>query len=388
MGKTILYIHEEPPAPAPGCPIVIFRHLTRLSAEGWNVVIAASEEHLRGAKVPAAWKVVRVPGRRFWWPPYKGILTPSHRVRLWCEGREIQRQLGDTRPDFLLTFLYRRYPLLAAHLKRRWNLPLGVFIYDEREVWIHDPAIRDQLLIESDHILKAADRAWTVSPEMAEIYQAKTSSKDPSKYTNLMPIPEGTQGAFAAWRPEFAQRPVVAHAGVLYDFHVPIFDLLAPALARLGGELLIICQPGTKAIEELKSRHANIRSREFMPSRECLEFLRREASCTLAIYAFDLATQPWARGSFPSKFVEHSHLGIPQMLIAPPGTAIHNWAVRNEWPLLVDELSPDRMHACLSQLTGEHSWTSLANRSRALAQGDFNAEMIHAGFVATFPAKS
>ena len=232
-----------------------------------------------------------------------------------------------------------------------------------------------------------ADRIWVVSPELADLYQRKTSVQRADAYSTLLPIPEGGDGSRVSWKPGFTERPVVVHAGMHRECQRPMLEMLAEQLARLGGELLLVGPSESSDIDALPGRFPNIRRMHFPTNRESLELLRREASAAAVVYSLELAAQPWCVGSFPSKFLEVAHLGLPQLIIAPPGTAIHNWCRSHEWPLLVDHPAAERLGECLSQLTQESRWQELAWRSQSLAEGEFHPDRIHAQFERELPVR-
>jgi glycosyltransferase involved in cell wall biosynthesis len=379
--NTVLYIHEEPPQEGLGCPVIVRRHLLRLEEKGWKITVVAASQFMEGASIPPSWRCIIMPRRRWWWPPCRTTLGWAHRIRLFWETREIRRELKGSQPDLLLTQLHRRYPLLAAHLSHVWNVRLGLFIFDEREVWERDEKARRRLLAESKVVLRAADHIWTVSDELRDAYQAMTGAEISDRFTRLIPIPEGLPSASAQWNSDFANRPVVACAGSLHGFHLPLLRLVAKALDRMNGELLLVCDHGNEAYRTLIEECGNVRRHDaFQHNTDCVEFLMQNASALLVSYAFDLKLQPWARRSFPSKFVEFSHTGLPILLAAPEGSAIQSWARSNSWHGLIEKPDAEAALAYVRGLTQPARWRALADQSRRVAQGEFDPAKIQEQF--------
>jgi hypothetical protein len=335
---------------------------------------------MAGAEIAATWRCIVLPRRRWWWPPCRTTLTPLHAIRLRLMRREVSRALGGECPDVILTQLYLRFPLLAAHCSAAWNVPLGVFVFDEREVWEENLRERARLALESSVVLQAARRVWAVSEEMRDAYINQAGSGGAAKFSVLRPIPQGGVEKGATWNERFARRPVIAYAGSLHDFHLPSLRTVAGALASLNGELLVICDETNAALRALRRECSNVRQQDFLPQDELVPFLAREASAALVAYAFDPEAQPWSRCSFPSKFLEFVHSGLPVLLLVPRDTAIHNWAMANGWDGLIDGMDVEAVSVYVKRLTAVDGWCALANQSGAIAGGEFDPARIQKQF--------
>lgn len=378
--KRILYIHEEPPADGLGCEIVVKRHLLRLQDSGWEAAAVHSAAFGKNVTFPAGWRRVALPGRRSWWPPAGRPLSPLHNLRLNLLRRAVETGLKDWRPDIVLTQLYRRYPLLAAHCAARWKAPLGVFAFDQREVWEEDELERAQLTRESRHILRSADRVWAVSEEMRAHYAELAGPGSEAKFTVLPPLPQGISASPAEWKPNFGTRPVMAYAGSLHEFHLPAMRLTAKALAAVNGELLLVSREDNPALNTLRREFGNVRFQPFLPQEELVPFLAANASALLVAYSFDLEAQPWARLSFPSKLIEFVHTGLPVLLIAPLGTALQNWANKVLWKGSIESSSPEATRALVERASTRQGWSEMAEQSRRTAGGAFNPVAVHERF--------
>ena len=81
----------------------------------------------------------------------------------------------------------------------------------------------------------------------------------------------------------------------------------------------------------------------FATNHEALAHLAADAAAVLVSYADAVADMPWSATSFPSKFVEYCHLGLPVAVVAPAGAAISRWAHRVRFPHAFDPVELDRL---------------------------------------------
>ena len=378
--NRILYLHEEPPADGLGCGIVIKRHLIRLQDSGFEIRVAHNERFNSDGTIPTEWLVPPLPHRRWWWPPCRSTTSSMYDLRLNLLRRELQNRLKNWRPDLLVTQLYRRYPLLASHCAKAWQAPMGVFVFDEREVWESDPSERAVLRNESATVLNSASHTWFVSGQMRDAYRDVLEQTSLEQTSLLRPVPSAFESRFADWNTTSQSRTTIAYAGSLHGFHIPALEAVANALHAVHGELLVICEQGNTTLRKLQSRHENVRHHGFLHQEALIPFLKKNATAALVAYAFESGAQPWSRCSFPSKFLEFAQTGLPVLLLTPPDTALHAWAKENKWQGLFEDPGDELIAKYIAELTKRERWSLLAKQTQDAASGEFNPDTIHSQF--------
>ena len=377
MARRLLYVGAEVPRQGYGAAICLYRHLSRL--RGWEVSVVATEPPGAGwDDQPVPWRVVRLPGVGQRWPPAAARFPISY--RLWHEllGWYCRLALRNRGPDAILN-VFGLNSFLAYALSRLWQVPLSLIVYDRWEVWVK-PRVERRLMTRgwAPRILDQAARVWTVSEELGDFYPLK----DRSKVRLLRPIPEGGSGGFVEWREAFRERPSVAFAGFFHDHHLEHFRRVATLLAPANGTLLVVSDRAGRIRERL-SDLSNVEYREpFARNADLLAFLRERAAAMLIPWSFgdDLRARFWDRTSFPSKLVEFSHLGLPLLIIAPPGIVISNWARSRRWRAFLEALDDEALTRELAELRNEASWKVMAAQSRRAALGEFDPGRIQAQF--------
>ncbi len=374
MTQHLLLVSSLPPSFGTGSPIILKRHLERLTGNGWRVSVAAPAQRLSSAEpYPPAWRVIPLSGRRWWWPPVRAEIPASVQLRLPLWQQECENALGNERPDAILTFLCDIHPLLAEHLSRQWQVPLGVIIHDHEALWASSAA--EQLRMErwAQRVITQASRVWPVSQELGDCYGPAATGK----VSVLPPIPAQTDVDRVPWQPHFQTHPVVAHAGRLHPFQYPNFFALAQALQTVNGTLLVVAPRDNPTLIALQATCPNVRHQEpFQENAEVIQFLAHNASSILVSYAFSHAEQPWAATSFPSKLIEFAQLGLPSLLLAPPGTATANWAKHHHWLSQIDSLDSAVLKNLVDRLTHRESWQAMAQQTQTVARQDFHPEVI------------
>jgi hypothetical protein len=373
--KSILYISESIPTNTFASPVLFYRHLTRLEAHGWLINLILLDKDLEGITFPATWNVKRLPVRRWWYPPFKHhffFRVPRYYL-LWLECADFIKQY---QPQFILGYVWGTYLSgFAGFLSRKLSLPAGFFLHDNQLCWyIGQKDKTADLLSNHRAISKEASIIWSVS-ERLRIGDKKLEHK----FKVLFPIPEGYSGHEPGWKPTSATSPVLAYAGTIQSSHVPLFARMAHLLKELNGTLLIITKEADY-LTELLTTHDNVEFRSPMKPVEALSFMQTHASALLICYPQDLNDVPWVEGSFPSKFVEYSHLGMPMLALTPGNTAFADWCEANHLIGYTSSYEDESLRKALALVVDEEKWKQMAAQSKYLAVSQFNPEVIHQTF--------
>ena len=367
----VVYFGQTPDL-GTGSPIILLRHLRRLAAHGWRVSVVG--ESGQSAQNTEGWPLFHLSLRKVWWPPFRpdNALLRSVRMRLWageCAG------FFEQSPQAVLTYMSLYSELhseVAAHYALRCGAPLSVIVHDYPPDFPEFPRQNVEAVLRRQHwILRNAHQIWFVSPELADQYDIPASKKNV-----LAPIPEGCASP-ARWRVAFAQRPLLVYAGYSYPVQIPLFRKLARAIDAAGGRLLILSRK-TPELEALCATEPVERRDLFATNREALEFVSTSAAALLVSYCERVEEMPWITTSFPSKFAEFSHTGLPTLLVAPQKSALGGWARRQNYP---DYLDADQLHsvaAFVEDLKNEAAWNKKSQLVTRFAQTEFNPDVIQA----------
>lgn len=374
--QHILFSLSCPPKQGPGSPIIVDRHLKRLSSD-WKISVVAPEQSFTGINFPDSWQAIPMPQRQWWWPPYRPQIPVLLETRFWCWQQECEQVLQGERPTAILTVLQDIYAVFAAHLSRVWQVPLYVILHDREELWKKSEAEYDWTVKNWLNVLNQATQVWSVSEELGNVYQIN----DPTKISTLIPIPEGRNQNFVDWKEEFQNSPVVAYAGSIYPSQVSHFETIASTLQKINGKLLLVT-PQNPGVSQLLNSYPNVERYEpFAKNVDVINFLAEKASCILVPYPLNLTEHPWAATCFPSKLVEFSHLGLPILILAPLNTALGSWAKSYDWYSYLMQMDSERLLQILAQMTDKEKWMQMAGQSQAVARTEFNPELIQAQFL-------
>ncbi len=374
--RHLLYVSGVVPKQGNYSPIIIDRHLRRLENSNWNISLVIPEKISSQDIFPETWQVTTLPTRRWWWPPVRTEIPGLLDIRLHCWDLECQHLLKERKPSAILTVLWDFYSLFAARLSKKWEIPLSVIVHDQWDMWTTSEKERNLIIQYTNTVLNQASRIWAVSPELRDVYKLKDK-----KSSILFPIPEKTFQAFSEWQDHFHANPVVAYAGSLHPFQISIFLQIAFQLEKINGTLLIIASPQNPVLREILLKHKNVKYKEPFPTnKEVINFLKENASCILVPYSLDITQQPWAINSFPSKLVEFVHLGLPVLIVAPPDTALSNWAKQHNWLSYLENIENQNLFDILQKMTQKEIWKKMAYQSQKVATNEFNSDIIQSQF--------
>lgn len=375
--QHILFALSNAPKQGSGSPIIIDRHLRRLSSKNWKVSIVATEQSIFSETFPHSWQTIAIPMRRWWWPPYRPQVPGLLELRLRCWQLECERVLMKERPSAILTVLRDSYSLFAAHLSKSWQIPLSVIVHDQEELWANSDAEYRWIRQHWITVLNQAARIWPVSQELGDAYQVKETSK----ISVFPPIPDGNSQGFVEWKDSFKNHPIIAYAGSLYPGQEFCFYSIASALQKINGTLLLLIPNDKLYSLNLLKNFSNIKyQKPFSKNTDVITFLAENASCILVPYPLDLTKNPWVATCFPSKLIEFSHLGLPLITLAPPNTALSNWAKTHNWLSHLSQMNEEEILKVLNQITEKEIWMQMAQQSQNVALNEFNPNVIQSQF--------
>ena len=368
---SLLYIGQNP-AQGTGSPVVILRHLRRFSADGWEIRVVAEYGGDYSAIASSDWKVISLPSRRRWWPPYKD----GNRLLRWLRLRLLACEIVNaqtTSPDVVLSYLASHTDFasaVAGHYASVSGRPLHVLVHDDAASFLGSKRRIAALRRNQSTTLVSAVAVWFVSEELASAYPSVL----PSRRRVLLPLPEVKRAAATWHRGRAALR--VYYAGHVWPEQVGLLEKCALAIASVGGQLVVIANPCTQLIAA--ASRVPIELRPLFPTNEvALEHLRQDATATIVSYSEDVSVMPWSRTSFPSKLIEYANIGLPLALVAPVETAVQRWTGRIGFASAFRPNELSKMCLWLADLRNVEAWDAASAASLSLASGPADPARIH-----------
>lgn len=373
-----------------GGHLCLKRHMCRLASVGFvtNLLtrqLAATRRNNQFCSQQDFDYTYTIPSYRWFWPPtfYRLPFTLSIRRGLMkLEGMLIILRI---KPHLLL--LHFNCDRLATWT--RWaallRIPVGVIVYDLRELWPDSPDDLPNMEKDSRQVLEQADLVWFVTVELREEYRRRVPGLELGRCRILPPISGGHVFPQISWRPEFAEKTTVAFTGALKSSCHDVFVALMTGMRRSNGGLILAVQKHRLAAmsEDLAEWENVVSIRPLHPDPVMgLEWVARNSNCLLVHYSFEEGAEPLSKTSFPSKFQEYSHIGLPILVVAPAETPVGRWAVSRRWPLYLDTLDAEKILMVLQRLKTREFWELCAQRSRDVAAGEFSPDMVHRNFEA------
>ena len=373
--KLLLYFGHAPMEGA-GSAIIVFRHLRRLAARGWKIIVVSDWGQELEYCDRERWPVFHLTHRKPWWPPYNPANPLLRTLRHWLWAGECDRFLKGKRPAAVFTYLSAFTDFMsqvALAYASRYRLPLSVIAHDDPACFA--PTHEEGLALRRRYqgIVGRAHQNWFASPELAAIYDLPAA-----KRTTLPPIPEGFD-ASPDWKPEFAASPLVVYAGNYWPTQLPLLGRIARETAAAGGRLMLIVKTSPE-VEALCREEPVLWREPFRENREALAFLAQNAAGLLVSYAESSEAMPWIRTSFPSKLIEYTHLGLPILIYVPADSAIGSWAKLRTYADYATPEVPGVVAAFVESLKDGDTWRRKAALSKRSAATEFDPQRIQDAF--------
>jgi hypothetical protein len=376
QGKRLLIYFGHAPMEGAGSAIIVFRHLRRLSANGWSIVVVSDWGQELDYCDEEGWPVFHLTHRKPWWPPYNPANALLRQVRLWLWAGECNRLLRGVRPDAVFTYLSAFTDFMsqvALAYSSRYRIPLSVITHDDPVCFAASAADGVAMRRRYQTIVERAHQNWFASPQLAEIYDLP-----PGRRSTLPPIPEGYD-ASPTWNPTFAASPLLVYAGNYWPAQIPLLARVGRETAAAGGRLMLMVKqsPEVKAL----CREEPVVWREpFHENRDALAFLAENASGLLVSYSDTSDAMPWIRTSFPSKLIEYAHLGLPIMIYAPMDSAVAKWAAQRAYPDYASPQTPGAIAEFVASLKNRDAWHRKAAIPKTFAAAEFDPQKIQNAF--------
>ena len=375
----ILYLSPMIPEQGLGGNIIFYRHLKKLEESNWRISLCVSQNLLSDKSYSASWKILPLPYRKWWWPPAKHKIPFSTELRIYQWSFILNKSFRKDKPSVILTQFGDTYSYLAAFLAKKWRIPLAVIIHDNCEVQSSESSNDKSIKKYRNKVLQQANVIWPVSQKLGNTLDAKYKSK----VSVLLPIPnDSNNNNFVEWNDNFKTNPTICYAGKIYPQLEITLEKISKTLKKINGKLILISN-NTNSVKKLVKDNSNIYLQPFFKyNQDAVKFVTTNCSCFLVAYPLynfqdDVYLKFLFNGSFPSKFVEFAHTGLPILILTPPNTALFDWTQKKCWKNIISIPDEQILLEKVKKITDKNSWLEMAQQTRYIASTEFNPLNIH-----------
>jgi hypothetical protein len=371
--RTLVYFGHVP-AEGAGSAIIVYRHLLRFAAEGWDVRVVADWGQTDEWCRKHGWPLMTLSHRKPWWPPFDHDRAVSRALRVWLWAGEVRAWLGAAKPTAVFTYLSAfsdTLSLAAVGFARRYSLPLASIVHDDARCFTKSVDEGTRAHLRRQWIVENSAKAWFASPGLAACFELR------AEITGVLPpIPEGAAPATPTQTTTpFSSSPLLVYAGNYWPPQLPVLANLAASTRTAGGKFLAVLKENPEHVAFLRERQVDWRA-PFPKNTEALDYYRQHASAMVVSYAQTTADMPWTETSFPSKLIEYCHLGLPLVIVAPEDTAVVRWARERNFPDVFTPGDLSGFSRYVAQLKDAAFRRNRVELSLSFARGEFDPAAI------------
>lgn len=363
---NILFISEMLPIDTYASSVVFYRHFKNLEKKGYKIFILTDENSFkrREKELPSSWKVILLPNRRWYFPPYKssGILQS---IRFYFYYESIKRIIIEEKIDLLMGYVYGNFLApFVSYVKMKTKLPLISFFHDDTlELNFHKNT--KHLKNNTAKILAASEKVLIASEAFIDNWPQYSN-----KFKLLYPIPEtyGGNKNLSSTR----NKLMFGYSGSVYNEIISYFELLAPFLVEAGVQLLII--GNNEKAKYLSNKYSGTVFYKplFKTAEESNDYIKANCDAFVIPYPTKLEEMPWIKTCFPSKFIQCVQLELPILVIAPSTSALGKWCIKHKWLLYTDIYEKEDFIAKVQQVSSLQATKQVLELKRTI----FNPNLI------------
>jgi len=377
--KTIYFISHStyPVANTGGGSIVLYRHLKRLEKDGYKIVFIHSIQNPPSTSKTEFEEILIK--RRKWYPPLRPHTPLLTNVRISFYFKYLKKLIKPKPGDLILSTFGDYTNLLALKLSVRFKLPLFMIYHDDNlfntyfnENLLSKPAVKK--------IIRQTKHFFAVSEPMKDLLLQNGASS----VSVLYPIPDGYTGKKKAWTDTYTSDSSFYNSGAIFeDFHSGLIQNIANAAEKARINISLLGRLSSTFKKRLEQFHSLRIGGRVEKTEDLFKQLIIKADVLLVFYSFEPNKEQRLFHSFPSKFAEYSHLGIPILIIAPSYSAIGKWAIKNNWYSYLSTDNVEDLYKIMIRFRDEYFWEACHRQSLQVAQDFFDPDKIHLQFVET-----
>jgi hypothetical protein len=350
---NVFFISETAPVNTHASSVIFYRHLQKLSEDGYRVVWVTDKNSYGSKKGSVAqWETIILPNRKWHLPPYRGKgLAQWYRFAYYYR-RYLEAAIQDG-PAVLLTHISGQFLApFAAFVQKRSQLPLVSFFHDDI-LELNFYRNKKILIRNTEAILNASSVVLTVSKAFA-----KNWPRYAPKFSILYPVPDIHKVSRVLKLEN--DTVTIGYAGAIYDELIPYFEALLIHLK--GTKIKLVIVGDRKKTNPLLERYAEtLTCIELFPTpAEASQFLVDHCEAMIIPYPATIAEMPWMATCYPSKFIQYCQIGLPTIIIAPQASAIGKWCIDHQWKLYSENYDLESLNKLLNEITSEAVKAQLA----------------------------
>jgi len=369
LEKRIFFISSSlyPVNNAAGGSIVLYRHLKRFEQEGYQVTFINCSPVNKGN---TSFRQINLE-KKFWHPPLRKATPFLTSMRTRLQARSLTKALHFTKGDILIGLLEDYVSYLVHFLAKQANIPFYLFFHDDN---IFNRYFKENILTRKQitRIIENCRHFFVVSEQMKEII----SLHGGKNVSVVYPIPDGT--FIAHGRRIKSEKFNFAISGMLLPyFFEKTVEKINDAVEETDTNIIMIGSFNQDYKDSLQNSSKISFYKKFEELYDLFNFMVEETDVIIVFYSSDTNEEIRSRYSFPSRFVEFCHLGIPVLIIAPQSSAIGKWAVKNAWLSYVDNETKTDLVSIINKLKNPDFRLACVKQCRYFAEMDFNPIKIH-----------
>lgn len=376
MRKKLVFIHNLLPTDGISGMVIFLRHFKRL--EDWDIHILIPENSYVEAIVknyPPNFFVHTFTLRKKYWLPFSAKLPFLLDIRLKQWADDITKKIKNITPDIVISVLAHFFCIPAALAAKKLHIPFYLFVHDNWAITNNTISVSKTKKY-AQIALRNATKILPVSLSLVSFY----GKSHLEKTQLLFPIPNGFNQN-ATWNDEMASKFILLHAGTINEYNVKIFEHILSLAMLSSNDSLKVIYGDYPALHKLQKYSNYDRIPFFDNSINALRFAITEASALLVFYGLEPKDNVFGMDSFPSRFVEFVHTGLPIICIAPEESEFYRFLAKENWPLLFTNRNIEALKPAIQSLKKKEVWEICAEASLMLKEKYFDPAKIHQQFL-------
>lgn len=379
--KRIIFISNStyPLANTGGGSVVVYRHFKRLQQSGHPVlIINFFNQQINESQQKGEFEAINL-NKKWWYPPLR-INTPLlTALRMRLSFNELKNKLDIGHDDILIGLFGEYSNVLAMQIAKQFGNRLYMIYHDDCLFNQYGPynLLTPYLL---KQVIKYTTHVFAVSKPMKTML-LKNGIRSSSV---VFPIPEGYNKKIKAAAEVNFNNLKFAFSGLLFDdLHFEILQNISSACEAINGNIDLIGDLPADLKRNLNSIKNIHLTERIATTAGLFDYIIKNIDVLLVFYSFKLENEHRMFTSFPSKFTEYCHLGLPVLIIAPPVSSIGKWAIENNWLCYVPVGEKFDIFQIMDKLRDRSFWTTCRDQALETARTKFNPTIIHSDFFNT-----
>jgi len=304
-------------------------------------------------------------------------------LRKYCVSQDFLKWIQNLKPDIIFTMLGDVSTMdFAIELKNKTGLKLAVYILDD---WVHAnpantlfPKIWGSAFSKKfEKVLKFSDINLVICEKMAYEYSC-IYKKNFLYFHNPVDIT-----LFKHYNQKDHDKFIISYLGKINRETLEGLKDLVFALNLLGNpNILLYIYPGTESnyLNKLVVNNKNIQIKKYIPHSN-IQLVYQNSDLLFLPLGFTKKSRRYTRLSMPTKTTEYMASMVPILLYAPPEIALTEYALNNNFAIILSEKSPLKLKLIIEDIyNGKINTDLIIKNAYTLAQEKHNMEFICESF--------